>query len=365
MLRFVLLAGLVVLGCASPSTPVVFVDAAVDATDIAVDVAPDTATPDVVMDERPTFDVPTRDVAADVPGDGDAGTAADVGDAACRTLEMVPYAGRTSREEFTDPPSCSGCPGAFAMLDELDAPLSPTATTVAISGQSAGAQRCAWYVEGGDCGITWGAASTDPDGAGIFQATIPVFCGTNVVRVVCSNAAGSRVVVRRLEGTRCAGRDLRVTLTWDDHGTDMELHLVRPGGRINSTTDDCTWFTCMGASGLEWGDPMRADDNPRKDIDNTSYLGPENIFLDRAPAGTYHIVVEYWGGGTPSANAVDVTVRERTVARLRQPMLAVHAVWVVGSVTFPSGVFTPIERVVDCATDWRMSGSMGCPLALP
>ncbi len=41
-----------------------------------------------------------------------------------------------------------------------------------------------------------------------------------------------------------------MSLSWDDRGTDMELHLVRPGGRINGTTDDCTWFTCMTSAGL-------------------------------------------------------------------------------------------------------------------
>jgi hypothetical protein len=299
----------------------------------------------------PPIDIPPRDAPVD---------------ASCTPISTVPYQDRTTNDEFTDPPTCAGCPGAFMRVDALDGGmLSPNATSLTVAGSSAGAQRCTWYVSGGDCGITYGSAATDPDGTGQFQATVPVFCGTNVVRIVCANSAGSRVLVRRLEGTRCEGRDLRVTLSWDDRGTDMELHLVRPGGHINNPAEDCTWFTCMSPNGLEWGDPASTADNPRKDIDNTSNFGPENIFLDRAALGTYTVVVEYWGGGTPSVNDVDIAVRERTVARLRHTMLPQHNVWVVGTVTYPGGTFTPLDRTIDCATPWRTMGSMGCPLPIP
>lgn len=120
----------------------------------------------------------------------------------------------------------------------------------------------------------------------------------------------------------------------------------------------------MGGSGLDWGVVGDARDNPTKDIDNTGALGPENVYLERAPAGTYHVLVEYWGSGAPSSSNVDVTVRERTVARLSRSDLAVHSVWYVGTVTFPEGTFSRVDTVTPCAASWR-ARTMGCDLPLP
>jgi hypothetical protein len=141
----------------------------------------------------------------------------------------------------------------------------------------------------------------------------------------------------------------------------MELHLVRNGGHINVDPDDCTWFTCVSRQPM-WG--VDAMHDPRKDVDNVSYYGPENIYLDSAPDGTYHILVEFWGGGSPSTNDVDVTIRERTVAHLTHAMLPQHWVWYVGDVTFPAGTFTARDSLTNCTASWRLT-SMGCDLPLP
>ncbi len=321
--------------------------------------------------DRSVSDVTSQDLLSiDAPDEGDAAVTVDATDAPtsdavdCGTPpSVIPYGDHTTNEEFTDPPACTSCPGTFTGLATLNAPLSPDATTLTISGTSAGATQCEWYVVGGACGVTHGSLLTDPDGAGIFEATLPVFCGSNIVRIVCSSGANHRVYVRRLQGADCAtaGRDLRVTLSWDNLGTDMELHLIRAGGHINQAPDDCTWYTCVSTQPM-WG--VDAMHNPRKDVDNTGYYGPENIFLDSAPDGTYNILVEYWGGGTPSTNNVDVTIRERTVATLTRTALPVHWVWNVGSVTFPAGTFTPVDTLTDCAPSWRAT-TMGCDLPLP
>jgi hypothetical protein len=318
------------------------------------------ATGDIVMQDHVGLDVfDSGTIGADVTDAGASDAAVDCG----TPPSSIPYAEHSTNEEFTDPPSCTNCPGAFTGLTTLDMPLPADATTVMLDGTSAGATQCEWYVIGGACGVTHGTLLTDPDGAGIFQATIPVFCGTNTVRVVCSNANGHRVYVRQLQGTQCpaGGRDLRVTLGWDNLGTDMELHLVRAGGHINTDPDDCTWYTCVSRQPAWGADAMH---DPRKDVDNTGYYGPENIFLDSAPPGTYNILVEFWGTGAPSTNEVDVTIRERTVAHLTHPMLPLHWVWYIGSVSFPAGTFTPVDSLTDCTASWRLT-SMGCDLPLP
>jgi hypothetical protein len=307
---------------------------------------------------------PALDAAVDAaPADGAVPT--DAGDGGCPPPPSdVPYAAHTQNEEFTDPADCPDCPGPYTGTEELDAPVAPDATKLTVTGTSPGATSCEWYVIGGACGVVSGTAAMDPDGSS-FSTTFPLFCGVNVVQIVCHNLAGTRVIVRRLEGTQCSGRDLRLTLSWDDQGTDMELHLVRDGAHINSVTDDCTWFTCINEE-LAWG--PAPENHPHKDVDNVSYFGPENIYLDQAPAGRYHVLIEYWGSGLPSRNVLDVTIREVTVEHRVWPDLKEKFVWYVGMVDFPAGVFTGADQVSDCTGAWGpvpVEQVLGCNLPLP
>lgn len=284
----------------------------------------------------------------------------------CPGMSTDPYPDHTVNEEFTDPPTCTGCPGMFTGVSSLDVGMVPAgATTIDVSGAADSSSSCEWWVVGGSCGVTHGSLPVDPDGTGAFSARLPVFCGTNVIRIVCQNAAGRRVLVRRLEGTPCSGRDLRLTIGWDALGDDWELHLIRPGGTINSTTDDCTWFTCMGTDGLEWGVAGVTTDNPHKDVDDIDAFGPENIYLESAPAGTYDVFIEHWGdAGSPSTGTLDVAIHEATVAHLDKTMFATHHVWHAGQVTFPAGTWTTLDTDIDCSGAWRAT-TMGCDMTLP
>jgi hypothetical protein len=326
----------------------------------------------------PGGDAGLVDAAAGDAGAADGGTPApDVGPPAvdagadggamCADLDEVPYADHTTNEEFTDPPGCTTCPGEFTGLEELDVgTITPGTTSLSLSGAAPGATSCEWYVIGGECGVTHGRMATDPDGSGLFSVTIPVFCGTNIVQIVCDGPEGRRVLVRRLTGEACS-RDLRLTLSWDAVGDDLELHLIREGGTINSETDDCTWFTCISSS-PDWGVIGDPTDDPRKDIDDLDDFGPENIYLENAAPGLYHVMVEHWGTlGSPSDAAVDVAIGETTVARVEELGLQTHWVWYVGTVAFPEGTFTEIDTLVDCSatTAWNAGGSRGCGLPLP
>lgn len=362
-LFLLLFAALFTVACSEGPTPIGRGDSSSDAQSTSDSSATDVVAP---------ADVTAMDAVSDAAismsdGSANADAAANDGEASCGSSVMSPpYSDVMTNAEFTDPAMCTGCPEPFAELNELDTPMLPdTLTALSVSGTARGATQCAWYVSNSSCGHTGGSILTDPEGTGRFSTTIPVFCGTNVVRIVCRNDRGSRVIVRRLEGPRCSGRDLRLTLSWDMPGKDLELHLLRAPRALNSTTDDCTWFTCMGATGLEWGAAGDATDNPRKDIDNTGSFGPENIFLDRAPAGTYYVLIEHWSrSGDPSTADIDVIIRERSVARLRRTMFPRQWVWNVGTITFPEGRFTPVDTATDCNASW-MSTSRGCDLPLP
>jgi uncharacterized protein YfaP (DUF2135 family) len=350
--------------CSEGPRPIVPGDSAADAQGRADVAAMDVSIADVVAMDSVVADSGTS--VEDGAGGSDAAVVGD-GEAGCgTTVASPPYSDRVTNQEFTDPPMCTGCPEPFAELNELDVAMLPeSSTSISVSGTSRGATQCEWFVSNSSCGHTGGSIATDFEGTGRFSATIPVFCGSNVVRLVCRNDRGARVIVRRLEGTRCTGRDLRLTLSWDEPGKDLELHLLRAPRALNSSTDDCTWFTCMAPTGLDWGVVGDGTDNPRKDIDNTGSFGPENIFLDRAAAGTYYVMVEHWSrSGDPSTADIDVIIRERSVARLRRTMFARQFVWNVGTITFPEGRFTPVDTTQDCNASW-MSTSRGCDLPLP
>ncbi len=161
--------------------------------------------------------------------------------------------------------------------------------------------------------------------------------------------------------TACRVGDLQVSLTWDDLGRDLELHLIRPGGRLNDVAgrSDCTWNTCVGSS-PDWGVQGDATDDPVKDVDNVGAFGPENIALNRPAPGVYAVIVEHWGGGQPST--AELTLKVGTVThRFTVSGLASRWVWDVARVDATTGTVTRIEQTFSCQASW----SSGCTLPLP
>ena len=72
---------------------------------------------------------------------------------------------------------------------------------------------------------------------------------------------------------------LRVVLSWDSAGTDLDLHVVTPDG------------------GHAWYGNRVLKDGGALDVDVTTGYGPE-IFSSSAPVkGNYHVYVNYYGSG--------------------------------------------------------------------
>lgn len=143
-----------------------------------------------------------------------------------------------------------------------------------------------------------------------------------------------------------SGDGLRVEVSWDTNGTDMDTHVLRPGARAwFDGTDDCFYSNCVARDGegiLEWGAAGVVDDNPRLDIDDTDGFGPENINVRRPVPGTYRVGVHaYRGFGR-------VTVR----------------IYCGGSTTMPRQTFGPVA--IDGTRLWRVAdvdiGAAGCTI---
>ena len=104
------------------------------------------------------------------------------------------------------------------------------------------------------------------------------------LRLVATDDRGLRSLPNDDSDVLVLPKDLEVLLRWDLN-TDVDLHLVRPGGSVGdygsgragtSTGSDCSTFNREP----NWGDPMLAQDNPKLDKDEVSGRGPERISID-------------------------------------------------------------------------------------
>jgi uncharacterized protein YfaP (DUF2135 family) len=119
---------------------------------------------------------------------------------------------------------------------------------------------------------------------------------TNSVLVVAD--AGSRHVEATTSFTsQVPPSALRVTLTWDTGGTDVDLWVTDPNGA------SCGWSNPQTASGLTL------------DFDDTNGYGPENITTTSVIPGVYSIRVHYWSDYDPD-NAI--TTNCTVVVRLNE-----------------------------------------------
>lgn len=297
-----------------------------------------------------------------VPTDASGSGSMDVGpggsgDAMTRLADPAP--GLDLPGKFTIPAVCPGCPTSADTQFEIQA---GGVTARNFTGQVSNAVgNGVFFVSAGAGAMAQelsGPIATQP--AGNFSFTAPLFCGVQIVKCVWSNAAGSYVLNIRVTTTNCVNADIRVTISWDELGEDWELHLIKPGGRINDDATDCTWTSCID-TGPDWGVKGDASDDPLKDVDDLDSYGPENIFLAKPENGRYTVMVEHWGRGSPMSDGqAIVNVRGQAVVFSIMD-LAPQWVWTVATIDWPSGVVTPVGTVFDCSAMW----SGGCNAPIP
>lgn len=193
-----------------------------------------------------------------------------------------------------------------------------------------------------------------------FSANIPLFNGENLITVTAVDAEnnGCAETITIVSSSSASSNELfRVQLTWDGD-TDMDLHLVRPGGAYSNGgngADDCNFGNCaVGLEGtitnfIDWG-VSGEDDDPKLDVDCISCgNGIENIWINEIPEdGAYEVYVDAYSGSETAVN-LSVFIRGATVGTVSCGAMVSDGSTdscFVGTITWSggdsgSGTFTP------------------------
>jgi uncharacterized protein YfaP (DUF2135 family) len=118
---------------------------------------------------------------------------------------------------------------------------------------------------------------------------------------------------------------LRVLLSWDSNGTDLDLHIVTPDG------------------GHAWYGNRVLKDGSAIDVDVTTGYGPEIFSSAAPPKGTYLVYVNYYGSGMDASALtvaqVTIITNENTAREKRQsfmvPMRAQGELTLIKSFVLP------------------------------
>ena len=134
---------------------------------------------------------------------------------------------------------------------------------------------------------------------------------------------------------------LHVRLAWDTDLTDVDLHLLSPGGQMWTCEGDCYFAN----GNPNWGDPNRFEDDPFLDVDDVDGFGPENINLEDPAPGTYRVIVHYWDDhdGEIPESVVEVLRFGQVMASygpMRTP--SVGDTWEVVDIEVPGFNLTPL-----------------------
>lgn len=145
----------------------------------------------------------------------------------------------------------------------------------------------------------------------------------------------------RVQAPSPADTAISLFLFWDTELTDMDLHLVRPGGTpFGEDGSDCYFQQPTS----DWGTPDETRDDPFLDRDDLDGQGPENINLALAEGGSYGVYVHYYADNRTGSSRASVEVHAAgTLLGVFDHTLDCDDLWEVGTIQWDgaSGSFVP------------------------
>jgi len=128
---------------------------------------------------------------------------------------------------------------------------------------------------------------------------------------------------------------IRVVLSWQIDDSDVDLHLIGPGGKVWGLLD--CYFSNRTPN---WGDSSSTLDDPILDHDNTSGYGPETIVLPIPADGLYTVLIHYWSdhGGGDAPTLVSVNLNESSSRSYGPNVLVDEEYWIVTGIRVNGGV---------------------------
>ncbi|OGO07747.1 MAG: hypothetical protein A2Y92_03025 [Chloroflexi bacterium RBG_13_57_8] len=190
---------------------------------------------------------------------------------------------------------------------------------------------------------------------GTFSTSENINNGQNVITVSVTDGSGNTGSATVTINAQITTYAIRIELTWDTDGTDVDSHLIQPGGTYFQAPGDCFF----GNRNPNWGVAGETVDNPSLDQDDTNGYGPENITLQQPyENGVYYYKVHYWSDyGYGSSNAtVRIWINGNKVAELNK-LLVNNEVWDCAYIDWPSGTVNgPLAGIaVDKTADRAMA----------
>jgi len=156
-----------------------------------------------------------------------------------------------------------------------------------------------------------GSTENMPSGSGAdrhgFTADL---AGEYVAELIVTNSGGVASPPCEAVLTAEPVEALWVEMFWEHSGDDMDLHLLAPGGTLETDTD-CYFANCKTTwgGGLDWGVIGDTSDDPILDLDDIPNAGPENINIEVPEDATYTVIVhDYPGSVFTAGNPVTVNI---------------------------------------------------------